>query len=188
MKKTAYIIVLIAISFGCNNGKAKLSNNEIIEGYVNGLNQSDFKQIEAYISDSLTTSEGGFILTNSKSKYYTHFKWDSVFQPRYKIIQSNTISDDTTEITISKFCKRIEYLHDSATVYGALFVVKKNKICLIDNHKLIVFDTLKWEHRRDTLVSWININYPELTGFVYDQTPIGAQNYLKAINLFLSAQ
>jgi len=45
-------------------------------------------------------------------------------------------------------------------------------------------DTLQWSSRRYSLVSWIKIYYPYLDGFVYDQTLEGAQNYLKAIELY----
>ncbi len=66
----------------------------------------------------------------------------------------------------------------------ARFDLVNNHIIKIDNFELIYFDTLKWNSRRDTLVEWFKIHCPDLDGFIYDQTLNGAQNYLKAIDLF----
>lgn len=177
-------VIICLIQFSCKSSSDNLTPEKIAIGYINGLNESNFKQIESCISDSLTTMEGGFVLTENSKDYYIHFQWDSVFSPKYNIINSKRISDNSVEVTLSKTCKRINYLHDTATVYKAKIDFYNNNIIKIDNIELIVFDTLKWNSRRDTLVSWIKMHYPDLDGFVYDQTLIGAQNYLKAIELY----
>ncbi len=183
-KLIKYGFFIIAFIYSCNYSSDKQSTDKIINTYFGGLNESNFKQIESCISDSLVTMEGGFILTESRKDYYVHFQWDSVFSPKYNIINSKKISDNSVEVTLSKTCKRIKYLHDTATIYKARFDFANNHIIKIDNFELIYFDTLKWNSRRDTLVAWINKNYPGFNGFVYDQTLTGAQSYLKAIELY----
>ena len=46
----------------------------------------------------------------------------------------------------------------------------------------ITFDFVKWQQRRDSLISWIDKNQPELSDFIHDQTIKGGQNYLTAID------
>jgi hypothetical protein len=179
-----YGLFIIAFLFSCNNSSDKPTADKIIHTYIVALNESNFKQIESCISDSLVTMEGGFVLTKSSKDYYVHFQWDSVFSPKYTILNSNKISDKSIEVTLSKICKRIKYLHDSATVFKTKFDFADKRIVSIDNFELVYFDTLKWSSRRDTLVNWVSEHYPELDGFIYDQTPNGAQNYLKAIELY----
>jgi len=54
----------------------------------------------------------------------------------------------------------------------------------MSNVEDLVFDLQKWASRRDTLVNWIDQNYPDLSGFIFDQTRQGANNYLEAMKLF----
>ena len=185
---TRILIFLFAFTcltqFACKSSSNNLTSEKIVVGYINGLNESSFKQIESVISDSLTTMEGGFVLTESSKDYYVHFQWDSVFSPKYDIVNSSKISDNAIELTLSKTCKRIKFLHDTVTIYKARFDLANKRIIKIDNFDLVYFDTLKWSSRRDTLVAWIKLHHPDLDGFVYDQTLLGAQNYLKAIELY----
>lgn len=46
------------------------------------------------------------------------------------------------------------------------------------------FDLYQWSSRRDTLVKWIETYHPELSGFNFDMTKNGAENYLKSIELY----
>ena len=186
MRKTLIFLFVVAcqILLSCKSSSDNLKPEEVVVGYINGLNESSFKQIEPYISDSLLTMEGDFVLTQSSEEYKIHFQWDSVFSPEYNIINSKKISDNSIEVILSKTCDRIKYLHDTATVYTAIFDLDNNHIIKINNTALIYFDTLKWSNRRDTLVAWVKKHHPELDGFIYDQTLVGAQNYLKAIELY----
>lgn len=179
-----FLFAVTSIQMGCKSSSDNLTPEEMVMGYINGLNESNFEHIESYISDSLTTREGGFVLSENSKDYYIHFQWDSVFSPKYSAIDSRRISDNSVEVTLSKTCKRIKYLHDTPTVFKARIDFLNNQIVEIDNFDLIIFDTLKWISRRDSLVAWIKLNNPELDGFIYDQTPTGAQKYLKAIDLF----
>lgn len=186
MTKILFFLFAITclIQVSCNSASDKLTYKEIINNYINGLNESNYKQIEMCISDSLTTVESNFVLTESSNDYYKHFQWDSVFSPKYDILNSKKISDHSVEITLSKIGDRIKYLHDTVTVYKAKFDFADDQIIKIDNFELVYFDTLKWNSRRDTLVAWVKTNHANLDGFIYDQTLTGAQNYLKAIELY----
>lgn len=185
MKQLKTITILIfAILFACNPKNEKQSKEDIVRTYFKGLNESDYKITTSCISDSMVRSEGDFILTRNSKEYYIHFQWDSVFSPEYKLIDLQETTDSTMEVTLSKFCKRIEFLHDSATVYKSKFNIKDQRIIKVENFELVYFDTLKWSSRRDTLVAWINRNHPRLNGFIYDQTKAGAKHYLEAIELY----
>jgi len=48
----------------------------------------------------------------------------------------------------------------------------------------ITLDKETCEKNTESLVSWIKIHHPELDGFVNNQTLDGAQDYLKAIELY----
>ncbi len=115
------LICLFAITnllqFSCKSSSDNLTPEKIVGDYINGLNESNFKQIESCISDSLLTMESGFVLSENSKDYYIHYQWDSVFSPKYEIINSNKISDNSVEVTLSKTCNRIKYLHDTATIY-----------------------------------------------------------------------
>jgi len=179
-----YLILLILFTYSCNDASKNLTHDEIVSEYIKGLNESNFKKIKTYISDSLILIEEGFTLTKSLNEYYTFFQWDSVFFPKYTLLKSHKINNNLSEIILSKICKRIEYLHDSEIVYKQLIQIDKNEIIQIETKELTVFDTLKWSSRRDTLVKWIENYYPDLNGFEYDQTLTGAEDYIKAIELY----
>ena len=183
-KLIIYGFLIIALIYSCNYNSDKTTPAKIIGAFYDGLNKSDFNQVESCISDSLLFMEGGFVLTKNIREFYVLFQWDTVFSPKFSIINSRKISDNTIEVTVSKLGKRIKFLNDSAIVYKAKFDFANNQITKLDHCELVIFDTLKWNSRRDTLVAWIKTNYPDLDGFVYDQTLTGAQHYLEAIELY----
>jgi hypothetical protein len=178
------LFITITLHVGCNSQPEESTPEEIAIEYINALNASDFEKINSNISDSILTVEGDFIVTNSRENYYVHFQWDSVFVPNYKVIETEKITENSLEITLSKECKRIHYLHDTATVYKVLMEFEDHQITKITTTDYLHFDFTKWQSRRDTLVAWIDQNHPELNGFVFDQSALGAKNYLKAIELY----
>jgi hypothetical protein len=178
-------VVLILFCSSCNNNLKTKTEVDIVKEYYNSVNVLNFTGILKIVDDSIIRTEGDFLLSAGKTDLYRMFQWDSVFGPKYKIIE---LSQDSSLVSVmfSKTCKRIEFLHDTVTVCRSLFAFDKGKISSINTTEYILFDFKKWQSRRDTLVEWIDKNHPELNGFVFDQTKEGAENYLKAIDYFIN--
>lgn len=176
-------LLLISILVSCGNNHETNSEKELVKNYYDLTNQSDFLGISNIVTDSIIHIEGDFILSEGKKDLYRMFQWDSVFEPQYEILE---LSQDSSLVSVvfSKTCKRIKFLHDTATVSKSLFAFDNEKIASINTVEYILFDYNKWQSRRDTLVAWIDKNHPELNGFIFDQSLLGAKDYLKAIELY----
>ena len=184
MRIKILILAIILTFTNCSLKKDNISVAErLIVGYIDGLNNSDFRGFDKLFSDSIKFLEGDFILANSLDGMRTHFQWDSVFSPRYQIIDLS-ISDTLNVVTVSKLCKRIKFLHDTSTVYKINFNVNNGQIEKMYISEYLVFDYKKWISRRDSLLSWIKQNHQYLDGFFYENGINGAVKYSKAIDLF----
>ena len=186
IKWSVFLIISILLSSCLVEGE-KARQEKLVKDYFTALNNDDFETALNIVNDSILISEGDFVLAKSKSELLVHFRWDSVFKPRYKVLELATV-DKNMEAVIAKTCQRIRFLHDSAIVTKVTIDFKNNKITAIKTFDYKVFDFEKWQSKRDTLVQWIDENHPELSGFVYDQSLIGAKNYLKAIELFITGK
>ncbi len=176
------VIVFALTFFACQNDFHN-SHEQSINAYFKALNAQDFRLISPLISDSLKTTEMGYILTHKKAGFYGQFQWDSVFQAKYQVREINFHSD-SVELVVSKICRRISFLQDTALVYRVLFVFDGNQIAEISTTGYISMDFGLWQARRDSLVAWIDQAHPELNGFVYDLSPEGGVKYLKAIEIW----
>jgi len=184
-KKSIFLIIVLLILVSCITENEQINREKLVSDYYVSLNSADFEKTLDCVSDSIVISEGDFILTRSKRDLYTHFQWDSVFKPKYKVLKLTTV-DKNMEAVISKTCMRIQFLHNSATVYKVTIDFDGDKICKMETFDYEVFDFKKWQSNRDVLAKWIDENHPELTGFINDQTLNGAKKYLKAIELYKS--
>ena len=181
--KIFLITCMFMIGISCNQKNIELSHKDIVVEYIKGLNESDFSSFSDFLNDSIVSMEGDITISKTKTDLYTIFQWDSVFSPEYRLI--DTIENpNNIEVIISKECHRIRFLHDSSTIYRSIFEFEDNKISKITTVENIIFDTSKWQVRRDSLVNWIDSNYPELQGFIYNQTIQGANDYIKAIHYY----
>jgi hypothetical protein len=190
MKSVSYFpLLLLSLStlFSCNTGPAKVTNEEIIRGYFDGVNEGDFHQAAEYVSDSILVSEFEYIIARSSESLYQNFQWDSVFEPRYAIKGISTESN-LSLVTISKTSKRIGFLQGSALEYRLIVIIKNHRISSMQTNEYINLDFEKWEQNRIRLNSWIDANHPYLSGFMNDLTIRGARNYLQAIKLFRESQ
>ncbi len=161
-------------------------HKEIIKSFYKGLNTGEFSRVADCVTESITLSEKQFIIAQSSDDLYRMFQWDSVFQPDFTIKEINQ-SDTGTFVIVSKICKRIAYLQDSALIYKVKVEFDENKISSMKTIDYLSVNFGVWKPRRDTLSMWISENHPELDGFVRDMTPTGAQKYLEAIELYESA-
>ena len=177
------IFGLILTSISCNSTRKCLTQEQKVENYFCGLNTGDFSMISDCISDSIKTTEKEYILTNNRKELYQQFQWDSVFRPKYELTDLK-MDSNSVKATVSKICERIEFLQDSAMIYKVQIDFNDNQIIKIQTTEYVFLDFAKWQPRRDTITSWIDKNYPELSGFVNDLTLKGAQKFLTAIDLY----
>lgn len=177
------ILGLIFMLISCDSIQKKLTYEQMVENYFFGLNTGDFNLFSNCISDSVLTTEMECVLTQNRNQFYQQFQWDSVFRPKYKLTDLRR-NDDSVKAIVSKKCKRIEFLQDSALTYKILIVFKEKQIKSIQITEYVFMDFAKWQPRRDTLLAWIDKKHPELSGFSNDLTLKGAQNYMKAIDLY----
>jgi len=84
----------------------------------------------------------------------------------------------------SKTDKRISFLHEQPIVTNQLIRFDQDKIVSIETTEYAVFNDSIFVKNRDSLLSWIDENHPELNGFIYNQTAPGGRQYLKAIELY----
>ncbi|MCF8366525.1 MAG: hypothetical protein K9H16_12130 [Bacteroidales bacterium] len=184
MKKKlfSFAFLLIVIS-ACNEKTKETSHQRILIQYLEAYNNFDLEKAAFFIHDSIVVSENEFIQTTGKTEWLTQSQWDFAFIPEYSIIETKAV-DGNLEATIEKTCKRIKFLNDSAIISKSLIKFLDGKISGIHIHEYVKFDFEKWQSRRDSLVAWIDINHPELSGFIYDQTKSGAEKYLKAIDYY----
>nr|WKN37832.1 hypothetical protein K4G66_03800 [Tunicatimonas sp. TK19036] len=183
MKKYFILFSLITLLAGCSN--EKLSRTEVVTKYYDAFNASDFSQLVPLITDSITIVEGDYVMPFSHSSFHEHFKWDSVFQPTYKIIELEEQNNQVIA-TVASSSKRYEFLKNNPLTCRFKISFNSDKITKLESLDCPGADWNVWQEERDSLVSWVNMNHPELDGFVHDLTMNGAINYRKAIELYVS--
>ncbi len=156
---------------------------EKVTAYYEGFQKSDYKQIKQMIADSLTLTEGDFTMPFTPQSYYEQFKWDSVFKPVYKIVEVSN-NDKHVVATVAVNSLRFEFLKNDPLICSHKFYFESGKISKIENLDCGDANWAVWQKERDSLVSWVKSNHPELDGFINDLSMNGAINYLKAIALY----
>ena len=169
----------------CKNSDKEIDKLEIAKNYYDILDKSNSSGIKSLLTDSLLTKETEYDYeqTFSKKEYVEWIKWDSVFQPTYKILEIGQ-ENGTVKAKISKTDIRISFLHKEPIVTDQVIRFDKDKITSIETIKYVIFNDSVFVKNRDGLVNWIDKNHPELNGFIYDQTKTGGMKYLKAIELY----
>jgi len=186
MKKIIVFLFFLTIGFiSCKNSEKEIDKLEIAKKYYEVLDKSDVFAIETLLTDSLLTKETEYDYqqTFSKKEYEEWLKWDSVFEPTYKILEIRQ-ENGTVKARVSKMDKRISFLHKEPIVTDQIIHFENDKIASIETTKYVIFKDLVFIKNRNELVNWINKNYPELNGFIHDQTKNGGTKYLKAIELY----
>ncbi len=183
MNKTIVLLLLLTLGFvSCKNSEKEIDSIEIAKQYFNVLDNSDYSKMSNWFADSLTTIEGEYKQTYSKSGYFEFLKWDSVFDPNYEILEIEQ-KNGIVKAKISKMDKRISFLHEGPFITNQTITFQNEKIISVET-EYVDFNETTWEKNRNALLSWIDENHPELNGFIYDQTESGGMKYLKAIELY----
>ncbi len=151
--------------------------------FYQGLNQSDFNTIQSLISDTLIIGEMDWIMKYSKTDYHDWFSWDSVFNPSY-VVKDLETTDSNLIFSVTKFCKRIDFLHGDSLKYISTAKIVDGKIREIKTISYQNMDYTKWQDSRDSLMSWINLNHPDLENFMDKQDAEFGKEYKKAISLY----
>ncbi|WP_298533328.1 hypothetical protein [uncultured Algibacter sp.] len=187
MKKFSVIIILVLISISCKEKtfEKEISKLEIAKSYYKCLDNSDVSGIATILNDSLFTKETEYDYeqTFSLEEYVEWVKWDSVFEPTYKILQVKQ-EGEIVKARISKTDKRVLFLHEEPIVTNQVIRFHMDKISSIETTKYVIFNDTTFIRNRNRFLNWIDENHPELKGFIHDQTKNGGLKYLKAIDLF----
>lgn len=158
-----------------------------VQAYYEGFKNSNYDQIKETIADSFAIIEGDFTMRFNKESYYQHFAWDSIFKPVYQL---DRIYKEKQYViaTASVQSQRFLFLQNNPLTCTHKFQFKEGKISRMTNLGCPGAHWITWKQQVDTLVNWTRSNHPELDGFINDQSMQGAQNYLKAIELYQRSQ
>lgn len=184
MKKIAIIFILILFT-DCTEKKSTIS--EQVTAYYDGFKIADFSQIKRTLADSLITIHGDYTTAFSHKSYYEKFKWDSVFKPVYKLVSiENQEKQAIATITVSSL--KHKFLKNNSMTCRYKFYFKSEKISKIEELDCPNANWEIWGQKAESLVNWVQLNHPELDGFIYDLSMKGAIDYVHAINLYEQRQ
>ncbi|GLU42785.1 hypothetical protein Musp01_04090 [Muricauda sp. NBRC 101325] len=178
---------MIAMLVSCGGNPKQVDKMAIAKNYIQALNASDFEELVGLFQDSIRFNEMDYLRTFDKEGYRDLFQWDSVFNPKYEILEVKE-EDENLHLTISKECNRIRFLHEAPFLSSEIMNIKEGKIHSIAIVEYVDFNDSLWSNKRTKLVEWTEKNHPELDGFLYDQTKAGAVKFKKAIQLFELSQ
>lgn len=173
--------IILLFTFSCTSQRTDPA--ECVKEYYEAFNNSDYNRVKAVIADSITIIEGDYIMPYSIESYHEHFKWDSVFQPSYKLLELEELGDQFIA-TVEVNSLRFEFLKNNPLTCKHKISFKAGKLAKFEALDCIDADWELWQKERDSLVNWINIHHPELDGFINDLTMNGAIKFLKAIELY----
>lgn len=181
MKYLFLFVSLLCTLVAC--GDNQLSHQEVVTHYYRARDAMNYPKIKTLIADSITITAGDFVMPYTHTSFYEVFKWDSVFRTSYKVIEFEEKGEQMiTSISISS--GRHEFLKNNPMQCRYRISFDSGKISKIEELECEEADWASWQKERDTLVLWTKKNHPELDGFINDMTMKGAQNYMKAIELY----
>ncbi|WP_435624609.1 hypothetical protein [Flagellimonas sp.] len=187
MYKIYLLWALLFAFLSCKQTDSTINKLEWSQNYIEALNSADYKKAASFFSDSVRLNELVYKSSFSKDQYHSLFQWDSVFKPTYKILDIQ-LKEEYVEMRVSKQCKRILFLNEEPMVTKEKVYFSDDGIYSIDIVEYIVFNETKWDKNRLELVSWTAEEYPELDGFLYDQSLKGGLKFKKAIERYQQAR
>ncbi|MFP2994787.1 hypothetical protein ABN763_02705 [Spongiivirga sp. MCCC 1A20706] len=181
MKKIVLLLVSLYFMVGCTD--AKLNHQDTITAYYNARNKLDFNELKTLVNDSITIISGDYVMPYNTKGFYEVFKWDSIFKPSYKLVELEEKSNQViANVKINSV--RNTFLKNSDMTCQYRISFSSGKISKIEELNCTNVDWNTWRQGVDSLTSWIKKHHPELDGFINDMTMNGAENYLKAIELY----
>ncbi|WP_282074723.1 hypothetical protein [Maribacter aquivivus] len=171
MKNTFFILFLIVVLTRCDN--EKLSHKETVTIYYKAFDSGDFNKLKGVIHDSITMINGDFVTPFDKDSFYEFYKWDSIFEPSYEVIDL-TEENDNLIATISQKNIRNEFLKNNPLQFKVKISFASGKITKLEELDYIGVNWQEWNQEKDSLVNWIKVNHQNLDGFVNDMTRKGA--------------
>lgn len=181
--KICIYLALITIGFtGCKE-TSEVTHLETSEAFYQALSNSNFDQLSDLYYDSVRVVEGSYASAYSLENYRPWLEWDAVFEPVYSLL---ALEEDTNSViaAVEKTCRRTLFLNEAPTITQEKLTFKDGKVWSLEIMAYTQYDDVKWNSNRELMVAWVAQNYPELNGFEHDQTKIGGQNYLRAIELY----
>ncbi len=178
MKHVPYLLFLQLLLIGCSD--QKLTPGETVIRYYAARDALNFNETEKLLSDSITITEGDYVMSYNTDNFYEVFKWDSLFQPSYKIVE---LEENKNHIVVTVFLNsiRLNFLNHGPMTCQYKITFRDEKIAKFESLDCTDVDWNTWQKNRDHLVRWTHDNHPELGGFIHDMTANGARNYLHAI-------
>lgn len=178
-------ITLISCKTSVRGKIKETSKLEIAKQYYKALDNSDVSKMPTLLGDSLVVRENAdnYEERFSQSGYNVWLEWDSVFKPTYKILEIKE-ENEVVKVKISKIDKRIFFLTKEPMVWYEIIRFDNNKIVKVERIEYEVFNVETFIKNREKLVSWVDENHSELSGFLYPQTKSVGIKYLKAIELY----
>ncbi len=187
--KVLYTIPLfiLLINSSCSNNQFPDHPEKLVSAFIEGFNTRNFEMISEVTADSFQIIDIDYVACNGKEDLHLQFKKDSVFKPKYQLIDYKT--DKTLFIAkISKSSDRIEFLQDTAITNRVIFLFEKNQIKKMKIIDYTYVDFTKWKPRKDSLNLWLKENYPELEDYTNQKTLENSIKYNEAIQLWNKAQ
>ena len=168
----------------CKQASSEIQPIEIAKSYYEALDKSDVKTLHMLLADTIISKEMEYEAVFDRDGYKELQRWDSVFQPTYKILEIQEV-DGEVKTKISKACSRTLFLNGEPIITQETISFKNGKIESVGIDKYVVFNFQRWDSVRSKLVNFVNENHTELDGFLNDQTVKGAIKYSKAMDSYL---
>ena len=186
--KRSALILVVFIAISCNHSAPKDKMNTAKKYFI-ALNESSSSKINDLISDSLLMKipNYDYKVAYSKNDYIEKWlKWDSVFQPSYKILALHE-ENGNVNATISKADQRISFFMHKPFLTQETLRFREGKIAVIET-KYVNFDERTWAENREKLLNWVERNHPEYQNFINDQTEAGGLKFLEVLNEYKDSE
>ncbi|MGX1928694.1 hypothetical protein [Flagellimonas sp. 2504JD4-2] len=187
MRKIYFLLILPFVFGSCKQANNEIDRLEWSKNYIGALNSSNYQQAASFFSDSVRLNELVYKSAFSKKDYRALFQWDSVFSPTYKILDMQ-LKEDFVEMKVSKECKRILFLNEEPMITQERIYFNDKGIFSIDIVEYVAFNSDLWDRNRTELVSWTAEEFPDLDGFLYDQSLKGGLKLKEAIDRYQKAK